>query len=76
MVYWCDTSDGHEALRARLFERKFHIYSGNEKYIFKNIETNTEGVPYYAALIFRKDHPNAVEISSQIDYVIAELQGK
>lgn len=76
MVYWCDTSDGQEAFRARLFSRKFHLYSGKERYIFKSIETNTEGIPYYAALIFRKDHPHAAEISSKIDFVVSELKDK
>ena len=76
MVYWCDTSDGHEALRARLFTQKFNVYHGHEKYIFKTIETNTEGIPYYAALIFRKDHPQAEEISSKVDFVVEELKEK
>lgn len=76
MVYWCDTSDGHEALRARLFARKFNIYHGHEKYIFKNIETTTEDIPYYAALIYRKDHPQAEEISTKVDFVVEELKGK
>lgn len=44
--------------------------------INKAAHYQVRNAPYYAALIFRKDHPNAVEISSQIDYVIAELQGK
>lgn len=76
MVYWCDTSDGNEGLRARLFSRKFEVFKGHDKYIFKAIETNTEGIPYYAALIYRKDHPNAVDISRKVDYVVEELRQK
>lgn len=76
MVYWCDTSDGHEAFRARLFTRKFSVFPGHDNYILKTIETNTEGVPYFAALVFRKDHPNAQEISSKVDYVVEELKDK
>jgi len=76
MVYWCDTSDGHEELRARLFVRKFNLYKGHDKFIFKTIETNTEGIPYYAALIYRKDHPFAQDITDKVDYVIEELKDK
>lgn len=76
MVYWCDTSDGHEALRARLFSRKFNIYSNKDNYIFKSIETTTEGIPYYAALVYRKDHPYAEDISMKIDFVVSELTNK
>lgn len=74
--YGFTSSDGQEALRARLFTRKFNIYRGHEKYIFKSIETHTEGIPYYAALIFRKDHPQAPEISQKFDFVVEELKDK
>lgn len=76
MVYWCDTSDGNEAPRARLFARKFNVYRGHDRFIFKSIETHTEGIPYYAALIFRKDHPHAEEISHKVDIVVEELKDK
>lgn len=76
MVYWCETADGQAIFRARLFSRKFHLYQENFKYIIKYIETDTEGIPYYAALIFRKDHPSADEICSKVDYVVEELKKK
>ena len=76
MVYWCDTSDGNEALRARLFTRKFNLYVHRDSYVFKTIETQTEDIPYYAAIIFRKDHPNADEISQKVDFVVAKKKKK
>lgn len=76
MVYWCDTTDGQEALRARLFSRKFNVFRGHDKYIFRAIETRTEDIPYYAALIFRKDNPYAEEICYKLDFVLEELKEK
>ncbi|OUN77330.1 DUF6169 family protein [Bacteroides sp. An51A] len=66
MIYLCDTSDGKQEVRQRLFVSWF--YSADRKYSFNYLSstiTDDEGVENIVALLFRIDHPRAVQISGE-----------
>lgn len=66
MIYLCDTSDGKQEVRQRLFASWF--YSADRKYSFNYLSstiTDDEGVENIVALLFRIDHPRAVRISGE-----------
>ena len=76
LLYICDTSDGKEASRNRLFVKWFSDVDENHKFIIRTAHTIVEGEGFYAAIIIRKDHPKIDDILSEFDFLAKNLSDK
>lgn len=62
MIYICDTSDGREAYRSRLFMRWFEESDENARFTIRSVSTEIEGQGFYTALIIENTNPHIKEI--------------
>lgn len=77
LLYICETGDGMQKMRSRLFQYWFSIYNEREEYLFPpRIVYDEEENENYAALIIRKDNPCFVELVSEFTDTINLLNGK
>ena len=77
LLYICETGDGMQKMRSRLFQYWFSIYNEREEYLFPpQIVYDEEENENYAALIIRKDNPCFVELVSEFTDTINLLNGK
>lgn len=74
LLYVCDSMDGRQAARNRLFNRWFNSYAERGKYLLLQREIPYEGVLQYVSLIVRKDHPEVQPITSSFDRVLSNLE--
>ncbi|WP_297152049.1 DUF6169 family protein [uncultured Prevotella sp.] len=77
LLYICETGDGMQKMRSRLFQYWFSIYNEREEYLFlPQIVYDEEENENYAALIIRKDNPCFVELVSEFTDTVNLLNGK
>lgn len=76
LLYICDTSDGREAIRNRLFVRWFMESDKDNMLEIKTADAIVEGEGMFFAIIFKKSNPRYVEISSEFEEVSAYLTTK
>lgn len=77
LLYICETGDGMQKMRSRLFQYWFSIYNEREEYLFlPQIVYDEEENENYVALIIRKDNPCFVELVSEFTDTINLLNGK
>ena len=77
LLYICETGDGMQKMRSRLFQYWFSIYNEKEEYLFlPQVVYDEEENDNYAALIIRKDNPCFVELVSEFTETINLLNGK
>lgn len=76
LLYLCETGDGKQASRNRLFIRWFEEYSNKHLYYFNTIELEADGIKNYAAIIVQKSNPKLTEIIKDFDDVIKILNDK
>ena len=62
MLYICDTSDGREAARNRLFISWFEKDATPGRFTIKTAKANIEGEVLYTAIIVENSHPNIKKI--------------
>ena len=74
LLYVCDSMDGRQAARNRLFNRWFNSYAERDKYLLLQREVPYEGVLQYVSLIVRKDHPEVQPITASFDRVLSNLE--
>ena len=74
--YICDTKDGRQAARSRLFSHWFAQYPNRHLFTFRTISIEYEGLSYYASAIIRNDHPHYQEYMVAIDEFEAEMKEK
>lgn len=74
LLYLCETGDGKQALRSRLFIRWFKEYSSHKDFYFDTIEMEAEGVENFAAIIVQKSNPRISQIISEFNEVVEELR--
>ena len=55
-IYICDSMDGKQHIRNRLFQIWFDSYSKKDNYTLKTVSIYFEGTPYYSALLIHKDN--------------------
>ena len=66
MLYLCETIDGKQALRNRLFQDWFSGYSKQGNFVFLSTSIrDAENVMNYATIIARNDNPNLEAIISE-----------
>lgn len=76
LLYICETGDGKQEFRSRLFVRWFNTYSGRDAYVMKTAEVKEGKTKNFAALIIQKDNPRAKKIIAEFDETISILTNK
>lgn len=76
LLYLCETGDGRQAFRSRLFVRWFRSYSGRDAYIMQTAEIQEGSTRNFAALIVPKSNPRVNEILSEFEDTINILTDK
>lgn len=64
MLYICDTSDGKQSARDRLFSMWFNSYEGNFNYTLSRVSMQIDGTYYYASLLISNSNPSYAEVLS------------
>lgn len=76
LLYICDTSDGREAIRNRLFVRWFKETDTDNVFEIKTADAIVEGEGMFFAIIFKKSNPKYTEISTEFEEAAAYLTSK
>lgn len=75
LLYICDTSDGREEKRNRLFIRWFEEFATPERYTLKTANAIVEGQGFYAAIIVENCNPMLESIISDFIQTEESLTG-
>lgn len=77
LLYICESGDGKQQLRSRLFECWFSSYRMKDKYLLMPASIDDgEGTENFAALIIRKDNPKFMDVISEFSNTVAMLKIK
>ena len=76
LLYICETGDGKQAFRSRLFVRWFNSYSKRDAYVLQTAEVQEGKTRNFAALIVQKSNPRLQEIIAEFDETISILTSK
>jgi len=77
LLYLCETGDGKQALRSRLFTRWFEEYHDNQLYYCRTVEiADIDNVKNFAALIVQMSNPRLNEIKAEFEETIRILTEK
>ena len=76
LLYICDTQDGREAARNRLFLKWFKESDDEGLYEIKAADANVEGEGLFFAIIYKKSSAKYEEITREFDDVAAYLTAK
>lgn len=76
LLYICDTSDGRESIRNRLFIRWFKETDITRQFEIKTADAVVDGEGMFFAIIFKKDNPKYDDITNEFDEVSAYLTTK
>lgn len=74
--YICDTKDGRQAARSRLFTQWFNQYPYHHLFTLRAISVELDDVSYYASVIIRNTNPNYAECIAAIDAFEKEMKEK
>ena len=74
LLYVCETGDGKESMRNRLFLRWLKEYGQRERYYVEHVVIEAEGICHYAAIIVQQSNTRLNEIISEFHDAIDELQ--
>ena len=77
LLYICETGDGLQQMRSRLFQYWFSIYKEKDEYLFlPQIIYDEEDNENYTALIIRRDNPQFINLVSEFTDTVNLLNGK
>ena len=77
LLYICETGDGMQKMRSRLFTFWFGVYAEHEDYLFlPQVVYDEEDNENYAALIIRRDNPQFNDLVTEFTNTITLLNGK
>lgn len=77
LLYICESDDGKQYMRSRLFEYWFSSYQMKDKFILMPVSIeDMEGIENFAALIIRKDNPNIIDIVADFSNTVAMFRVK
>ena len=74
--YICDSNDGRQAARSRLFSLWFNQYPKRNQFTLRTMSIVYENITYYASAIVRNDNPHYREYMKAIDDFEAEMREK
>lgn len=64
MLYICDTADGRQASRDRLFRAWFYSFEESESYMLHTEGMMIDNMRYLSSILLRKDHPMVIQVLS------------
>lgn len=64
ILYICDTSDGKQSARDRLFSMWFNSYEGHFNYTLSRVSMQIDGIDYYASILISNSNPSYAEVLS------------
>ena len=73
LLYICETGDGRQAFRSRLFVRWFNNYAGRDAFVMQTAEVQEGKTRNFAALIVQKSNPRLEEILAEFNETISIL---
>lgn len=77
LLYICETGDGMQKMRSRLFRFWFGIYAENESFLFlPQVVYDEEDNENYAALIIRRDNPKFNDLVTEFTNTVTLLNNK
>lgn len=77
LLYICESGDGKQHMRSRLFEYWFSSYQMKDKFILMPVSIeDMEGIENFAALIIRKDNPNVLDIVAEFSNTVVMFRVK
>jgi len=76
LLYICETGDGRQAFRSRLFVRWFNNYAGRDAFVMQTAEVQEGNTRNFAALIVQKSNPRLNEILAEFNETISILTDK
>lgn len=77
MLYICETGDGKQSMRSRLFGYWVNHYKKMWKIMFLTASIPDEdGITNYASIIIRQDHPRLKEVIREFSDTVALLNDK
>ena len=76
LLYICETGDGKQAYRSRLFIRWFNSYIHRDEYVMETAEVKDGDTINFAALIVQKSNPRLENIIAEFDETINILKEK
>ncbi|MBQ7415321.1 MAG: hypothetical protein IJV09_07825 [Prevotella sp.] len=76
LLYICETGDGRQAFRSRLFVRWFNTYSGRDAYVMQTAEVQEGNTRNFAALIVQKCNPRLEVILAEFNETVSILKNK
>ena len=76
LLYICETGDGRQAFRSRLFVRWFNNYAGRDAFVMQTAEVLEGKTRNFAALIVQKSNPRLKEILAEFNETISILTDK
>ena len=77
LLYICETGDGKQAMRNRLFHQWYSQYDKKDDFTFLSSSvTDADGVTNYATIIVKNSNPNLIEIVNEFTETIKLLREK
>ncbi len=77
LLYICESGDGRQQMRSRLFELWFSTYRLKDEFLLMPVSIeDMEGTENFAALIIRKDNPRFIDVVSEFSNTIAMFRVK
>ena len=76
LLYICETGDGKQAFRSRLFIRWFNTYSLRNNYVMQTVEIEEGETRNFAAIIVQKSNPRLQIIIAEFEETINILTNK
>lgn len=74
ILYICETGDGRQSMRSRLFESWYNASLRKADFaVFSATITDPEGVANYAAIILRTDNPHFSEVIKEFSDTVRLL---
>jgi len=76
MLYICDTADGRQASRDRLFRAWFYSFEESESYTLHTEGMMIDNVRYLSSILLRKNHPMLIQVLGAFhNFTIEHNQG-
>ena len=73
MLYLCETGDGKQKFRNRLFLGWFNTYAHRDRYVVRSAEGKMEGIDNFAALFIRLTNPQIDDILEEFNEITSIL---
>lgn len=73
VLYVCDTSDGRQAVRSRLFKLWYEQYADKLQFICETVVFDFESITYYATILIKKGSACCEEILSAFHDFVSEV---